>query len=299
MLRAGAGGLSYDLMLATAACQVGDPLSEAVCWNGFWLLVTSGELPAGQFTDMVCRRLQAGGLPEVGIQTLLARAVEAADAWAPPRQRAGLREQIAAAARTAAGDTRKLALGFAASAQADDQLAVLGAWLAGKDLPGGVTLDAELRARILFALATRALARGEDIDALPRLDPVTGEVNRATCLALQPDLSAKEAAWALALSAGEPARIAQACAAGIWVPGQEELMTSYRDRYFTEALPALVTRRQRPKAQLSRLLFPATLVSEAAIEATNAAEPPDNVLRLAVADQATIMRRRLAAHQRH
>ena len=82
----------------------GDPLSEAVCWNGFWLLVTSGELPAAQFTDMVCRRLQAGGLPEVGIETLLARAVEAADAWAPPRQRAGLREQIAAATRTAAGN---------------------------------------------------------------------------------------------------------------------------------------------------------------------------------------------------
>jgi aminopeptidase N len=285
--------------LAAAACQVGDPLSEAVCWNGFWLLVTSGELPAAQFTGMVCRRLQAGGLPEVGIETLLSRAVEAADVWAPPRQRAGLREQVAAATRTAAGDARKLLIGFAASAQADDQLAVIGAWLAGGDLTDGLALDAELRARILFTLAARGLARREDIDALPRLDPVTGEVNRATCLAMQPDLAAKEAAWTVALSPGEPARIAQACAAGIWVPGQEELMAGYGDRYFTEALPALAARKQRPKARLSRLLFPATLVSEAAIEAANAAEPPDKALRLAVAEQATIMRRRLAAHQRH
>ena len=285
--------------LTASACQVGDPLSEAVCWNGFWLLVTSGELPAAQFTDMVCRRLQAGGLPEVGVETLLSRAVEAAGAWAPPRQRASLREQIAAATRTAAGDPRKLLIGFAASAQAGDQLAVICAWLAGKDLPDGLALDAELRTRILFTLAARGLAREKDIDALPRLDPVTGEVNRATCLAMQPDLAAKEAAWTVALSPGEPARIAQACAAGIWVPGQEELMTGYCDRYFTEALPALAARRQRPKARLSRLLFPATLVSEAAIEAANAAEPPDNVLRLAVAEQATIMRRRLAAHQQH
>ena len=207
-------------VLTAAACQVGDPLSEAVCWNGFWLLVTGGELPAAQFTDMACRRLQAGGLPEVGVETLLSRAVEAADAWAPPGQRAGLREQIADATRTAAGDARKLAIGFAASAQADDQLAVLGAWLAGKDLPDGLAIDAELRARILFTLAARGLARGEDIDALPRLDPVTGEVNRATCLAMRPDLAAKEAAWAVALSRSEPARIAQACAAGIWVPGR-------------------------------------------------------------------------------
>jgi aminopeptidase N len=286
-------------VLTAAACQVGDPLSEAVCWNGFWLLVTSGELPAAQFTDMVCRRLQAGGLPEVGIETLLSRAVEAADAWAPPRQRAGLREQVAAATRTAAGDARKLLIGFAASAQADDQLAVIGGWLAGRDLADGLALDAELRARILFTLAARGLARREDLDALPRLDPVTGEVNRATCLAMQPDLAAKEAAWTVALSPGEPARIAQACAAGIWVPGQEELMAGYGDRYFTEALPALAARKQRPKARLSRLLFPATLVSEAAVEAANAAEPPDKALRLAVAEQATIMRRRLAAHQRH
>jgi hypothetical protein len=82
------------------------------------------------------------------------------------------------------------------------------------------------------------------------------------------------------------------------MPGQEELMTGYGDRYFTEALPALAARGGRPKARLSRLLFPATLVSEAAIEAADAAETPDKVLRLAVAEQATIMRRRLAAHQR-
>jgi hypothetical protein len=83
------------------------------------------------------------------------------------------------------------------------------------------------------------------------------------------------------------------------VPGQEELMAGYGDRYFTEALPALAARKQRPKARLSRLLFPATLVSDTVIEAANAAEPPDEALRLAVAEQTTIMRRRLAAHQRH
>jgi aminopeptidase N len=283
--------------LTAAACQVSDPLSEAVCWNGFWLLVTGGELPAAQFADMVCRRLQAGGLPETGVETLLSRAVEAADAWAPPRQREGLREQIADATRTAAGDVRKLAAGFAASAQSEDQLAALGAWLAGKDIPDGLTIDAELRAGILFTLAARGLAGEEDISALPRLDPVTGEVNRATCLAMRPDLPAKEAAWAAALSASEPARIAQACAAGIWVPGQEELMPGYRDRYFAEVLPALVTRKPWSKSRLSRLLFPVTLISEATIEAVNAAEPPDSTLRLAVAEQATIMQRRLTARR--
>jgi hypothetical protein len=201
------------------------------------------------------------------------------------------------AIRSAAGDARKLAIGFAASAQDDDQLAALGAWLAGKDMPDGLAMDAELRARILFTLAARGLASAADIEALPRLDPVTGEVNRATCLAMRPDLAAKEAAWATALSPGEPARIAEACAAGIWVPAQEELLAGYRDRYFTEALPALAARKPWVKARLSRRLFPVTLISEETIEAANAAEPPDNALRLAVAEQATIMRRRLAARK--
>jgi aminopeptidase N len=152
----------------------------------------------------------------------------------------------------------------------------------------------------LWTLAARGLAREEDIDALPLLDPVTGELNRATCRAMRPDPAAKEEAWALALDSGEPPRITQACAAGIWVPGQEELMAGYRGRYFTEALPALVTGKVSwSKSRLGSLLFPVTLISEATIEAANAAKLSDNVLRLAVADQATIMRRRLAGRRQH
>jgi hypothetical protein len=115
---------------------------------------------------------------------------------------------------------------------------------------------------------------------------------------MRPELAAKEAAWAVPLSPGQPARIALACAAGIWVPGQEELMAGYRDRYFSEVLPALVTRRTAwSKSRLGSLLFPVTLISEATIEAAGAAEPSDNLLRLAVAEQTTIMRRRLAARR--
>jgi hypothetical protein len=114
---------------------------------------------------------------------------------------------------------------------------------------------------------------------------------------MRPDLAAKEAAWAAALSPGQPARIAEACAAGIWVPGQENLMAGYRDRYFTEVLPALAARKPWPKARLSRRLFPATLISDTTSEAANAAKPSDHVLRLAVAEQAVIMRRRLAARR--
>jgi hypothetical protein len=103
----------------------------------------------------------------------------------------------------------------------------------------------------------------------------------------------------LPLSKGA-ARIALARAAGVRVPGQEELMASYRDRYFTEVLPALARRKRSwAKSRPGGQLFPVTLVSDATIEAAKAAPLPDSVLRAAVADQATIMARRLAGRQRY
>jgi aminopeptidase N len=305
-------------VLSSAACQVGDPLSEAVCWNGFWLLVTSGEVRAAQFTDMVSRRLGSDGLPDEAVEALLGRAVEAADLWAPPAARAGLREQVAAAARNALTDGQHnpalaagsaasalgagfaasaLAAGFAASAQTGGQLALLEAWLAGQDLPDEVVLDAGLRARILFALAASGRARDQDIDALPLLDPVTGAAHRATCLAMRPARDAKQEAWEAALAPDTSAGMARAYATGFWVPGQEELVDEYRDRYFSEALAELAGKSLRTKMRLSRLLFPATLVTEATIEAAEACQIEDDVLRDAVTEQAAIMRDRLTARQ--
>lgn len=303
-------------VLADVACQLGDPLTEAVCWNGFWLLLTSGKMPASTFADMVCRRLAAADLPRSAVEILLRRAVEAADLWADPALRAGLRERIAGAALGAidaggpgdgsangpgdgsvngpAGRTRALAVGVATSAQADWQLAMLDAWLDGADLPDGLTVDADLRARILWALAAFGKARDSDIDALPTLDPVTGEVNRAIGMAMRPTAEAKEAAWAAALSPGTPARIAVGYATGLWTPGQEELMASYRGRYFAEALPRLASRPRRVAQRLSRLLFPSILVSEQTLEISSN-YPGTGVIGTELADQIAIMRQRLSA----
>ncbi|MBV9853761.1 MAG: ERAP1-like C-terminal domain-containing protein [Streptosporangiaceae bacterium] len=289
--------------LIDVACHVDDPLTEAVCWNGFWLLMTSGEVPPYEFADMVCRRLAPGDLPRSGVETLLTRAVEAADLWVDPALRAELRAEIAGAALRVidaggpADITRALAVGAAASAQTSGQLAMLDAWLAGADLPGGLTVDADLRARILWPLAARGEARDTDIDALPELDPVTGEVNRAMGLAMRPTAEAKEAGWAAALSAGTPTRIAEAYASGLWTPGQEELMAGYRDRYFAEALPRLAGRPRRSAQRLSRLLFPSILVSEETIE-VSADYTDTGVIGTELADQIAIMRRRLAVRTR-
>jgi len=276
-------------MLSSAAMRVGDPLTEVVCWNAAWDMVTSAELPAVAFVDMACRRIRADELSVAAAETLTARAIACADTWAPAGLRARLREEIAAACSYAEQSVvlppvrRALAGGFAAAAQSQEQLDMLRSRLRAG-------LDADLRAKVTFALAARGLASDEDLDALVRLDPANGGLNRATASAMRPDPAAKQAAWQAALSAGW--QVARAHACGIWVAGQEELMTGYRDRYFAEALPALARSGERAR-RLARLLFPATLISPATIEACAGFE--DDIV---VAEQAAIMRQVLASRRR-
>lgn len=295
--------------LASAALEVDDPVTEAVCWNAVWQLVTRAHLAAASFADLVIRRLAHGqaGLPATGAEVLLDRAVSCADVYAPADHRAGLRDRIAqsalAAARRAAPESpiqRLLATAFAASAQRDDQLDLLTAWLDGNDAPDGLAVDADLRARVLFTLSARGRARPSDIDALPELDPATGAVHRATCLAMRPDPAAKEEAWTAVISGATTGRLAEASALGLWVAGQEQLMAGYRSRYFDEALDALAGMGSGAQERLGRLLFPSTLCDAATVAAAQAvlvgrALPDD--LRNAVAEQAAVMREVIASRE--
>ena len=293
--------------LAAAALEVDDPVTEAVCWNAAWQLVTGARLPAASFADLVIRRLADGqsGLPAPGAETLLDHAVSCADVYAPADHRAGLRERIAdgtlaAAARARPGSPiqRTLAAAFADSAHRGDQLDLLTAWLDGNQAPDGLAVDGELRARALFTLSARGQARQADIDALPELDHANGAIHRAMCLALRPDPAAKEEAWTSVISGTVTGRLAEATAQGVWVAGQEQLMAGYRSRYFDEALHALAGMSSWPQQRLGRLLFPSALCDEATVAAAQAALasralPED--LHNAVAEQTAIIREVIAA----
>jgi aminopeptidase N len=272
-------------VLAAAAMDVGDPVTEAVCWNAAWRMVTTGALAGADFAGLVARRLGSaeGGapLPVAGLEVLLERAVTAADLYAPDTERAGLRASVAAAslaavpaegAAGAAGSPRQraLAAGFAASASSGEQLEVARSWLSGAT-PDGVVLDGDLRGRLLRTLAARGLATEEDLDALAAADPVGGEQNLVSCRALRPDAAAKAAAWELALAEGQDRRTTEAAARGIWVPGQEAVLAGYRERYFAEAVPVLDRREIRTMRRLARALYPATLAEPATLAATAAA----------------------------
>jgi aminopeptidase N len=273
--------------LAEAAFDVGDPLTEAACWNAAWHMVLTAELPAARYAALVARRLTdetrpAGNLTTGSLTTghlttgsplaasaaeaLLSRAVTCADRYVPGTARTAVRAAVADAALRAARRPsaprplrRALLAGFAASAETDAHLAAVRALLADE------ATDLTLRAALVKALAIRDLASPADLAALTAADPVAGQPLRATCAAARPDSAAKEAAWSAALDERTPQFLARAHADGIWIPGQERFMAGYRDRYFTEALPALSdsdARGERRARRLAGLLFPVTFDDE-------------------------------------
>ncbi len=272
--------------LVEAAFDVGDPLTEAACWNAAWHMVLTGQLGAADYAHLVARRLTSdpipGPLTPTAAQALLGRALTCADRYVARGHRAAVRAAIADSALRAAQAPairdplrRALLAGFAASAQTDEHLAIVRALVDGDASVADVArADLTLRAALVRALATRGLAEPADLAALTDADPVAGRPLRATCEAARPDPAAKETAWAAALDERTPQWLARAQAEGIWIAGQESVLTRYRERYFAEALPALSARDARGERlarRLADLLFPVTLDERATIAAVGAA----------------------------
>jgi aminopeptidase N len=290
--------------LVAFAMDVTDPLAESVCWNAAFDMVQAANLEAAEFAAIVARRMTVG-TPVVGLDQLLDRAVAAADLFADETERAAGRRQLAAAALTAAElaepgsrDQRILARGFATCADSPAQRDLLRFWLSGRTLPAGLIVDLELRAKILVTLAAHDQATEDDLADYAADDPVAADIVRATCDARRPTADAKESAWTAALGSDQPPRLALAYAQGFWVPGQEDLLDGFRDRYFTEALPALRQHDARNIQRLARALYPVTLADKATLAATDAELDrldPGDVIRTVLLEQRALLSRMIAA----
>jgi aminopeptidase N len=109
-------------------------------------------------------------------------------------------------------------------------------WLQEEGLASGVTVDLDLRWKILIRLATLG---GVDRSELRRwLDQETtaqATVDHTRCLASLPDEEAKAYAWARFDGSVEASNYElEAAGLGMWHRGQEELTAPYVERYFTE-----------------------------------------------------------------
>jgi aminopeptidase N len=282
--------------------QLADPLARAVCWSALWDACRDAELPASAFVDAVLAGVPGEGEPAV-IETLLAQARTSATLYAPDG--AALLQRLADASSVAArqaepgSDLQLVHVRALASAARPGHVPVLQAMLDGSDVPAGLAVDTELRWHLVKELAALGAVGEDAVDAELARDPTAaGRLHALTARAARPDAAAKARAWQAAttdtsLSNHET----EAVAAGIWRPGQDELLGGYVGRYVAE-LPALwAARGPQLAGALARLLFPSTLVRADVLERTadllDEQHPPG--LRRYVAEQRDDLARALRA----
>ncbi len=225
--------------LTTSIGEFAETLPAALCWAAAWDMCRDAELAAREYI-----RLVLGGIAAVTdvsvVQTLLRQTDATLHRYTDPGwRRAGL--ALAAEAlrqlmeQAEPGSDVQLAYtqAFIGVALSDEDLALLAGLLDGTVAIEGLTVDTELRWRILHRLVSRGAAGEPQIEAELGRDATDAGVRHAVaCRASVPDPAAKEAAWAQIVSGALPNATFRAMLAGFMDDDQPELLAPYVDRYF-------------------------------------------------------------------
>jgi len=286
---------------------VSDPLARAVLWGESLDAVRDAERPVRDLATLIRRALPVE-TEVIVVEEVLKLGGSLIDRYAGPQDRSVLRELVASACRellasAVAGGSLQLAAvgGLIASGIEVDRMA---AWLAGRDVPAGLAVDADLRWALVYRLVVLG-ATGEDRIAAEEVRDrsATGAQWAARCRAALPDPAAKEYAWqAIVSDMTLSNRLLEARAEGFWQPEQSDLTEAYVARYFAE-MPIAARRRAPWVADvLADRAFPRYAVAAATRAAAVDMLARDDLspgLRRVVADADDELARALAARRAH
>jgi aminopeptidase N len=291
--------------LSTLIERIGDvaePLPRTLCWSAAWEMTREAELRARDFVALVVGGVAAE--TEVGVvQRLLLQAQTALASYADPQWAVeqGWPSFVATLlelARTAEpGSDHQLAIvnALSGSVLTPEALTTLAGWRDGSAPLEGLTVDTDLRWRLLHALVAHGAVGEAEIDAeLARDNTATGLRMAERARALVPTPEAKATAWQRAVYDDTlPNAINMAIIMGFSHPSQGALLTDYRETYFA-AVDEVWGRRSSEQAQpMVQGLFPSWAVERATVEAADrwlADEHPSALTRLVTEGRAGIVR---------
>ncbi|MFC4947222.1 aminopeptidase N [Pseudonocardia sp. GCM10023141] len=273
--------------LTTLVDRIGDiaePLPRTLCWSAAWEMTREAELKARDFATLV-----AGGFgaeTEIGVvQRLLLQAQTAIASYADPQWATDrgwplLSDSLRFRLDTAtAGSDTQLACVNALAAGVLPQIVLdrMKGWLldpalGGGDVPAGLTVDTDLRWRLLHALVAHGVVGEAEIDAELQSDPTsTGQRQAERARALIPTAEAKERAWTRAVHDDDlPNAVQEAIISGFSHPAQRGLLGSYVERYFTEVADVWARRTSERAQSVAINLFPSWAVEKSTIDAADA-----------------------------
>jgi aminopeptidase N len=258
--------------------DIADSLARALIWGAAWDMTRDAEVSTGDFLRLVLSGI--GRESDIGVvQGVLRQLKTAIDVYAAPANRDGYLERLADAVRghaeaAAPGSDHQLAYAraFISASRTDAQLDVVAGLLDGTVVWEGLAVDTDLRWYLLQRLVAAGRFDEDRIQAeLDSDDTATGRRQAAVARAARPTAAAKELAWADIIDRTDlPNAIMEATIGGFVQPDHVDLLEPYRARYF-EVLPRVWGERTMEMAQAITVgLYPALLVDEETIAATDA-----------------------------
>ncbi|SCL17526.1 Membrane alanyl aminopeptidase . Metallo peptidase. MEROPS family M01 [Micromonospora nigra] len=283
--------------------RLDDPLARALLWREALDAATDGERPVTAVVDLISAALPAE--TEVIItEDVLTLSRSLVDRYLDLPTRAAALARIAATCRrlldtAAPGRSHQLAAARGLI-RATTEVDLLAGWLAGRDVPAGLAVDAELRWALLYRLVVLGAAGEPEIAAEAATDPSAAGAERAArCRGALPDAAAKEAAWRIVVADTELSnRLVEATAEGFWQPEQADLTAAYVPRYFADMPAAARLRTPWVADRVASLAFPSYAVAQPTREAAAALLDRDDLtpgLRRTVVDADDDLRRALVA----
>jgi aminopeptidase N len=288
--------------------ELDDPLARAVIWGAAWDMTRDAEVSTGDFLTLVLSGVQKE--TDVGVVQGVLRQLRAAiDQYAAPEHRDEYLITLADATmkfaqEAQAGSDHQLAFTrtFAAAATNPAQLDLVASLLNGKTEWPGLAIDTDMRWFLLEQLVSAGRSEIDAIEAeVRRDDTATGHRYAAAARASRPSPEAKELAWADIFERTDlPNAIVEANIGGFVQPGQRDLLAAFVDRYFA-ALPSVWEHRTMEIAQsVTSGLYPAYIVSDRTIAATDAflAQDLNSALRRLVSEGRDGVLRAMRAQER-
>ncbi|UEA59445.1 aminopeptidase N [Gordonia otitidis] len=299
--------------LATATARIGDitdSMPRTLVWSAAWEMTRQAEMKARDFVALVEHGIAAE--TEIGVvQRVLLQATTAIESYADPGWAQtvgwpGFSSRLLELARAAeSGSDHQLAFvnTLLSGRLFDEQIAVVRALLDGDDPAehglAGLTVDADLRWKLVLALATAGAIDGDPastpvIDAEAQRDnTAAGTRQAATARAARPLAEAKADAWSAFDDDTLSNIYTRAVVAGFARPGQSELLAPYVDKYFA-AVPEVWKRRSSEVAQtVVNGLYPSWEITPEALDKADAflaEDHPTALKRLIVEGRAGVER---------